>query len=73
MQAEQEEIVRNMPRDQKGLTLKEIRKMEYLSNNFTPKAGTFLPFGAGSRLCPGNDLAKLEISIFLHYFLLGYE
>nr|GME16517.1 ent-kaurenoic acid oxidase 2-like [Ipomoea batatas] len=133
--AEQEEIVRNMPRDQKGLTLKEIRKMEYLSNvvdetlrlvtfsqfvfreakkdvnvsgykipegwkvlawfrgphydeeiyedpfafkpsrwdNFTPKAGTFLPFGAGSRLCPGNDLAKLEISIFLHYFLLGYE
>ncbi|KAK9144444.1 hypothetical protein Sjap_004347 [Stephania japonica] len=38
-----------------------------------PKAGTFLPFGAGSRLCPGNDFAKLEISIFLHYFLLNYE
>ncbi|KAF5946515.1 hypothetical protein HYC85_016743 [Camellia sinensis] len=39
----------------------------------TPKAGTFLPFGAGSRLCPGNDLAKLEIAIFLHHFLLNYE
>ncbi|KAK9742705.1 hypothetical protein RND81_03G192400 [Saponaria officinalis] len=42
-------------------------------NDLTPKAGTFLPFGAGTRLCPGNDLAKLEISIFLHYFLLGYK
>ncbi|KAL5698889.1 ent-kaurenoic acid monooxygenase [Ranunculus cassubicifolius] len=39
----------------------------------TPKAGTFIPFGAGSRLCPGNDLAKLEISVFLHYFLLNYR
>ncbi|KAL0464315.1 UNVERIFIED_CONTAM: Ent-kaurenoic acid oxidase 1 [Sesamum latifolium] len=29
--AEQEEIVRNRPPDQKGLTLREIRKMEYLS------------------------------------------
>ncbi|XP_040992854.1 ent-kaurenoic acid oxidase 1-like [Juglans microcarpa x Juglans regia] len=42
-------------------------------DDFTPKAGTFLPFGTGSRLCPGNDLAKLEISIFLHYFLLHYQ
>ncbi|GLT73719.1 hypothetical protein SLA2020_455570 [Shorea laevis] len=42
-------------------------------DDFTPKAGSFLPFGGGSRLCPGNDLAKLEIAIFLHYFLLNYE
>ncbi|KDP26990.1 hypothetical protein JCGZ_22182 [Jatropha curcas] len=42
-------------------------------DNHTAKAGTFLPFGAGSRLCPGNDLAKLEISIFLHHFLLNYQ
>eukprot|EP00268_Persea_americana_P069074 TRINITY_DN9743_c0_g4_i1.p1 TRINITY_DN9743_c0_g4~~TRINITY_DN9743_c0_g4_i1.p1 ORF type:complete len:405 (+),score=66.76 TRINITY_DN9743_c0_g4_i1:107-1321(+) len=40
---------------------------------YTPRAGAFIPFGAGSRLCPGNDLAKMEISIFLHYFLLGYK
>ncbi|KAF5731566.1 Ent-kaurenoic acid oxidase 1 [Tripterygium wilfordii] len=40
---------------------------------FTPKAGSFLPFGAGSRLCPGNDLALLEISVFLHHFLLNYQ
>lgn len=43
------------------------------NRNFTPRAGTFIPFGGGSRLCPGNELAKLEISVFLHYFLLGYK
>lgn len=132
---EQEDIVKRRPAGQKGLTLKEIRQMTYLSqvvdetlrwltfsfvvfreaisdvkiNGYTvpkgwkvlvwfrtchldpeawpepmkfnpsrwdgliPKAGNFLPFGGGSRLCPGNDLAKLEISIFLHYFLLDYR
>jgi ent-kaurenoic acid monooxygenase len=39
----------------------------------SPRAGTFLSFGLGARLCPGNDLAKLEISVFLHHFLLGYR
>ncbi|KAM0050193.1 putative ent-kaurenoic acid monooxygenase [Helianthus debilis subsp. tardiflorus] len=42
-------------------------------DNLVPKPGTFLPFGAGTRLCPGNDLAKLEIAIFLHHFLLDYK
>ncbi|XP_039124523.1 ent-kaurenoic acid oxidase-like isoform X2 [Dioscorea cayenensis subsp. rotundata] len=132
---EQEQIRKNIPQTQQGLTLKEYRQMEYLSkvidetlrivnisfvafrqattdvmiqdyiipkdwkvqlwyrnvhmdpevypdpkafkpsrwNGLAPKAGTFLPFGGGSRLCPGNDLAKLEISIFLHYFLLDYK
>ena len=41
--------------------------------NQTPKAASFLPFGEGSRICPGTDLAKLQISIFLHYFLLDYK
>ncbi|XP_020582874.1 ent-kaurenoic acid oxidase-like [Phalaenopsis equestris] len=133
--AEQEEIRRNLLPTQKGLRLKDVQKMEYLSkfidetlrlvnisfvsfrkatsnvyingylipkgwtvqpwyrsvhmdaevypdpkkfnpsrwDDLVPKAGTFLPFGAGSRLCPGNELAKLEISVFLHYFLLGYR
>nr|XP_043626997.1 ent-kaurenoic acid oxidase 1-like [Erigeron canadensis] len=42
-------------------------------DDLVPKAGTFLPFGAGTRHCPGNDLAKLEIAIFLHHFLLSYK
>ncbi|CAI9095430.1 OLC1v1031384C1 [Oldenlandia corymbosa var. corymbosa] len=37
------------------------------------KLGTLIPFGAGSRLCPGADLAKLQISVFLHHFLLNYR
>ncbi|WJX27606.1 Ent-kaurenoic acid oxidase 1 [Trifolium repens] len=41
--------------------------------NEVHKVGEFLPFGVGTRLCPGNDLAKLEISVFLHHFLLNYE
>lgn len=133
--AEQEEIMRNIPPTQKGLNLRDFRKMAYLSqvidetlrfvnisfvsfrqatrdvfiNGYLipkgwnvelwyrsvhmdpqvypdpkkfdpsrwegppPRAGTFLPFGLGVRLCPGNDLAKLEISVFLHHFLLGYK
>ncbi|XP_038971443.1 ent-kaurenoic acid oxidase-like isoform X2 [Phoenix dactylifera] len=133
--AEQEEIRRNKPPMQKGLTLKEVKQMEYLSkvidetlrivnisfvafrkatadvyvngylipkgwrvqtwyrsvhldpevypdpkkfnpsrwDGLTPKSGTFLAFGGGSRLCPGNELAKLEITVFLHYFLLDYR
>ncbi|OMO73160.1 Cytochrome P450 [Corchorus olitorius] len=42
-------------------------------DDLRPKAGTFQPFGAGSKTCPGADLAKLEISVFLHYFLLNYK
>ncbi|GKV10727.1 hypothetical protein SLEP1_g22051 [Rubroshorea leprosula] len=42
-------------------------------DNQRPKAGSFIPFGAGTRICPGADLAKLQTFIFLHYFLLNYE
>ncbi|KAL1827147.1 hypothetical protein ACET3Z_005559 [Daucus carota] len=42
-------------------------------DNTSKGAGMFMPFGAGSRLCPGMNLAKLEICIFLHYFLLHYK
>ncbi|KAE9612575.1 putative beta-amyrin 11-oxidase [Lupinus albus] len=42
-------------------------------DDYNGKAGTFIPFGAGSRLCPGMDLAKLEISTFMHHFLLNYK
>ncbi|KAK4270541.1 hypothetical protein QN277_023564 [Acacia crassicarpa] len=42
-------------------------------DNFIPKATEYMPFGAGSRLCPGNELAKMEITVFLHHFLLNYR
>ena len=41
--------------------------------NFKARVGQFLPFGLGSRYCPGSDLAKLEITVYLHHFLLNYR
>ncbi|KAL3511696.1 hypothetical protein ACH5RR_024413 [Cinchona calisaya] len=34
---------------------------------------SFTPFGGGQRLCPGLDLARLEASIFFHYFVTQFR
>ncbi|XAR73822.1 3-epi-6-deoxocathasterone 23-monooxygenase [Bertholletia excelsa] len=34
---------------------------------------TFTPFGGGQRLCPGIELSRLEISIFLHHLVTTYQ
>ncbi|GAA0160695.1 oxygenase [Lithospermum erythrorhizon] len=41
--------------------------------NVAPNPGTYLVFGAGSRICAGNMLARLQISIFLHHMVVGYR
>ncbi|KAK9111257.1 hypothetical protein Scep_018776 [Stephania cephalantha] len=33
----------------------------------------FLGFGSGQRMCPGNNLAKLEISVFIHHLVCKYR
>ncbi|XP_071688756.1 abietadienol/abietadienal oxidase [Rutidosis leptorrhynchoides] len=33
----------------------------------------YTPFGGGARLCPGAELARLQITLFLHYFLTSYR
>ncbi|EPS63981.1 hypothetical protein M569_10797, partial [Genlisea aurea] len=33
----------------------------------------FTPFGGGQRLCPGIELSRLEISIFLHHLTTTYR
>lgn len=37
------------------------------------KPFSFLGFGSGPRMCPGIHLAKLEISIFIHYLVCRYK
>nr|BBM89985.1 pimaradiene oxidase 2 [Calohypnum plumiforme] len=39
----------------------------------TPKPNTFIPFGTGHRICPGNELAKVESLIFLHQLVSTYS
>ncbi|XP_068655121.1 cholesterol 22-monohydroxylase CYP90B52-like [Aristolochia californica] len=34
---------------------------------------SFMPFGGGSRLCAGSELAKLEMAVFLHHLTLNYR
>ncbi|GLJ35428.1 hypothetical protein SUGI_0712460 [Cryptomeria japonica] len=33
----------------------------------------YMPFGAGARFCPGAELARLQITLFLHYFVTMYR
>ncbi|XP_048637111.1 abscisic acid 8'-hydroxylase 4-like [Brassica napus] len=38
-----------------------------------PKPNTFMPFGSGVHACPGNELAKLQILIFLHHLVSKFR
>ncbi|XP_010246684.1 PREDICTED: abietadienol/abietadienal oxidase [Nelumbo nucifera] len=33
----------------------------------------YTPFGGGARFCPGSELARLQIALFLHYFVTQYR
>jgi cytochrome P450 len=37
------------------------------------KPFSFIGFGSGQRMCPGINLAKLEISIFIHHLVCRYK
>ncbi|KAJ0981649.1 hypothetical protein J5N97_009904 [Dioscorea zingiberensis] len=34
---------------------------------------TFTPFGGGQRLCPGLELSRLEVAVFLHHFVTTFS
>uniref|UniRef100_A0A803PFH7 22alpha-hydroxysteroid 23-monooxygenase n=1 Tax=Cannabis sativa TaxID=3483 RepID=A0A803PFH7_CANSA len=39
----------------------------------TVNSNMFTPFGGGQRLCPGLDLSRLELAIFLHQLVTKYR
>ncbi|KAF2296261.1 hypothetical protein GH714_037144 [Hevea brasiliensis] len=36
-------------------------------------ANVFTPFGGGPRLCPGYELARVELSVFLHHLVTSFS
>lgn len=38
-----------------------------------PRPNTYMPFGNGVHSCPGSELAKLEMLVFLHHLTTTYR
>ncbi|MCO5552694.1 hypothetical protein L7F22_006211 [Adiantum nelumboides] len=38
-----------------------------------PAPYTFVPFGGGSRMCPGNEFARMEALILLHHLVIRFS
>ncbi|CAN0846499.1 Abscisic acid 8'-hydroxylase 4 [Linum grandiflorum] len=72
VKAEQMAIYQANDGGRKCLTWAQTRKM-ILTDRVPPEANTFMPFGSGSHSCPGTQLAKLEILIFLHHLLTKFR
>lgn len=34
---------------------------------------TYLPFGAGPRICPGVEFARIEVLLIIHYMITNYR
>ncbi|KAG8644888.1 cytochrome P450 90A1 [Manihot esculenta] len=39
----------------------------------TSSGNVFTPFGGGPRLCPGYELARVELSVFLHHLVTSFS
>ncbi|XP_038970551.1 cytochrome P450 90B1-like [Phoenix dactylifera] len=39
----------------------------------TTRDDSYMPFSHGIRRCPGQELTKMEITVFLHHFVLNFD
>ncbi|XP_074570390.1 steroid (22S)-hydroxylase-like [Curcuma longa] len=39
----------------------------------TRRSSEFMPFGGGARQCPGAEIARLEMAVFLHHLVGNYD
>ncbi|PKU84644.1 Cytochrome P450 90B1 [Dendrobium catenatum] len=51
----------------------QFNPWRWMEPNCIKSKKAFMPFGGGARMCPGENLAKLEMAIFLHHIILSYE
>ncbi|KAF7809691.1 3-epi-6-deoxocathasterone 23-monooxygenase [Senna tora] len=51
----------------------EFDPWRWEKNGAVASNNRFTPFGGGQRLCPGLELSRLELSIFLHHFVTTYR
>lgn len=49
-----------------------VLRFAMLQKEDTSNTKKFMPFGGGTRLCPGSEIARLEASLFLHHLVLKY-
>ncbi|KAK9159056.1 hypothetical protein Scep_005630 [Stephania cephalantha] len=45
----------------------------WLNKNPSTQGNIFTPFGGGPRLCPGYEVARVEISVFLHHLITTFN
>ncbi|WOK93880.1 Cytochrome P450 [Canna indica] len=45
----------------------------WLCSSGVKKTNDFMPFGGGARHCPGSEIARLEMAVFLHHLILKHD
>ena len=56
-----------------GIGTDEFNPERFLKNTELTKSRSFIPFGGGTRLCPGRFMAKAEVLTFVALLMSRFE